>query len=86
MIVLWWPCGLVDSAHHTTQLLWPDSCCSYLVQLRLSTGEGESKANRQLFVLDILLLHEVSQAFGHMVKQLQHKVKTTPISSLMYST
>ena len=44
----------------------------YLVQFGLGTGEGEGEANWKVLVLDVLLLHEVPQAVGNMVKQLPH--------------
>ena len=44
----------------------------YLVEFGLGTGEGEGEAHWKVLVLDVLLLHEVPQAVGHVVKQLPH--------------
>lgn len=44
---------------------------AHLVQFGLGAGEGEGEAHRKLFVLDVLLLHEVAQTVGHVAEELK---------------
>lgn len=44
---------------------------AHLVQFGLSAGEGEGEAHWKLFVLDVLLLHEVTQTVGNVAEKLK---------------
>lgn len=63
---------------------------AHLVQFGLGAGEGEGEAHRKLFVLDVLLLHEVAQTVGHVAEELkvqrnkvtQHKTGQERFSSV----
>lgn len=48
----------------------------YLVQFGLGAGEGERKSHRKLFILDFLLLHEITQAICDMAKELRNRKET----------
>lgn len=45
----------------------------YLVQFGLLTGEREGEPYWKFLLFNVVLFYEVTQAFGHMVKQLERR-------------
>lgn len=52
---------------------------AHLVQFGLGAGEGEGEAHRELFVLNVLLLHEVAQTVGHVAEELKVQRKAAKV-------